>query len=83
MNIEVPTDEATLFRSMVEPLLVILVVAGVARTMWGKVDVCSGKLTSPSQVDNDLIKFHRVGGCRGWHRVLNALMGVDHQATAR
>ena len=29
--------------------------------MWGKVDVMKGELTSPSQVYNDLFKFHRVG----------------------
>ena len=30
--------------------------------MWGKVDVSNGGLTSPSQVDNEFSKFHRVGG---------------------
>ena len=46
--------------------------------MKGKVDVSNGKLTSSSQVDNDLLKFHRVGGCTGWYTVLNALTDVDH-----
>ena len=50
--------------------------------MWWKVDVGNKKLTSPSQVNNDLLKFHRVGGCIGWYRVLNALTDVDHQSTA-
>ena len=37
---------------------------GVARTMLGKVDVCNVKLTSTNQVDNDLLKFHMVGGAQ-------------------
>ena len=28
--------------------------------MWGKVDDSNGKHTSPSHVDNDLLKFHRL-----------------------
>ena len=33
-------------------------------------------------MENYLIKFHRVGGCTGWYRVLNALADVDHLTTA-
>ena len=51
--------------------------------MWEKVDISNVKFMSPSQVDNALLKFHRVGGCIGWYRVLNALTDVDHQTTAR
>ena len=40
---------------VIESRLVILVIGGVARTMWGKVDVSNGKLTSLSQADNDLL----------------------------
>ena len=47
----------------------------------GKVDVSKGKMTSPSQVDNDLFESHRVGGCTGWYRVLITLTVVDHQTT--
>ena len=50
--------------------------------MWGQVDISNGKLMSPSQVDNDLLKFHRVDGCSRWYRVLNTLMDVDHLTTA-
>ena len=49
----------------------------VARTMRGQVDVSIGKLTSPSNVDYDLLEFHLVVGCTGWYRVLNALADVD------
>ena len=54
----------------------------VARTMWGKVDVSNRRLTSPSQVDNDPMKFHRVVGCTGLNRVRTALTDVDQQTTA-
>ena len=54
MNIDVPTDKAWLFRSLIEPRLVILLVGGIVRTMWGQVDVSNGNLTSPSLMDNEL-----------------------------
>ena len=38
----------------------------------------NGKLTSPSQVDNHLLEFHRVSGCAVWYRVLNALADADY-----
>ena len=50
--------------------------------MWENVEVSNGELKSPSQVDFDLLKFHRVGGCTGWYTVLNALAEIDHQTTA-
>ena len=48
----------------------------------GKDDVTDGKWTSPSQVDNDLLMFHWVGGCTERYGVLNALTDVEHQTTA-
>ena len=36
---------------------------------------------SPSQADNHYLKSHRVGGCTGWYRILNAVTDVDHQTT--
>ena len=82
MSIEVPTDETRLFWWMFVPLLVMLVVEEVGRTMLGRVDIRNGKLASPSQVDNDLLKLHRVGGYTGWYGVLNALTDVDNKTTA-
>ena len=55
-----------------------MVVGGVPRTMWGQVDVSDINLTSPSQVDDDLLEFHRVSGCTRWYRVLDVLVDVDH-----
>ena len=55
---------------------------GSSQNDMGKVDVSNEKLTSPSQEDNGLMKFHRVGGCTGWYRVLNTVTDVDHQTTA-
>ena len=49
--------------------------------MWGQVDVSNGNLTSPSQVDNDLLEFHWVSGWAGWYIVLDALRDADHQTT--
>ena len=40
---------------MIESRLVILVVGGVIRRMWGQVDISNENLKSPSQVDDDLL----------------------------
>ena len=49
-------------------------IGGVARTMWGHVDVRSGKLTSPIQVDNYLF-----GVPSGWllHRIVLSMECPD------
>ena len=65
MSIEVPIDEARLCWYIVELWTVILMVAGVAWTMWRKADVSNWKLAFPSQAYNNLLKLHRVGGCTG------------------
>ena len=59
----------------------MLVAGGVVRAMWGQVDVGDGKLTSPFYVDNNLLEFHRVSGCTGWCRELDALVDVICQTT--
>ena len=48
----------------------------------GHVDVSNGKLTSPIQVDNDLLTLHLESNFAGWCRSLNVLADVDHQSTA-
>ena len=55
---------------------------GISQNNVGQVDANNGNLTSPSQVDDDLLEFNRVSGCVGWYRVLDALADVDHHNTA-
>ena len=54
---------------------------GNSQNYVGTVDARNGKLTPPSQVDNDLLKFNQVGGCTGWYRELNALTDANNQTT--